>query len=204
MIKVENISKKFNDIVALNHVTFMIPSSKRVVLQGPSGSGKTTLLRLIAGLDNPTSGKIIKDEEKISFAFQNDLLLEELNVYQNIAYGLYHRLYSKEEIDKKVRNISSLFLCDSYLNQKTSTLSGGQKQRISLARALISQPDLLCIDEAFNSLDKDLRIDLIQKIIDIQQKTGMTILYVSHDQWDAKIMGEMFITLENGQIKNID
>lgn len=201
MIKIENVCKQFDDNVVLKDINLTIEHGERVVLTGPSGQGKTTLLRLIAGLEKQDSGSIVMDEKTISFAFQNNLLLDELSAYDNISYGINHSKISKSKLNEMILEISNVFECKDYLSQKTKTLSGGQKQRVSLARAFIKNPDLLLIDEAFNSLDVNLKESLLKKVLQMQVDKNFTLLYVSHDDRDIDIIGGRCIYIEDGKIK---
>ncbi len=201
MIKIENVTKYFDDKLILDKISFTILDGGRVILYGNSGQGKTTLLKMIAGLDTPTSGDVFVDDDSISFAMQNNLLLENISAYDNIAYGIDHRLFSKQELQTKVVEISDFFECKDFLYQLTNTLSGGQKQRVALARAFIKKPSLVLMDESFNSLDLELKESLLTKILDKQKKDRFTFIYVTHDRQDVKLIDGRIIYLEDGKMK---
>lgn len=201
MIKLTNVTKKYGNLVVLNGLDLLIENGEKVILTGNSGQGKTTLLRIIAKLEDINEGIAEVDADRISFAIQDNLLLENLTAYDNIAYGIDQRTISKQDLKVKVDDMSHLFECDSFLYQKTNTLSGGQKQRVALARAFIKNPTLVLIDEAFNSLDQELKESLLKKIIKKQEKEQFTLIYISHDDRDIEWIGGRVIVLENGKIK---
>lgn len=202
MICFDHVSKIYSsDVAALNDISFEIENDRRTVLYGPSGSGKTTILSIMAGLISPTSGKVVIDKsDKISFVFQEDRLFRHLNVFDNIAFGLDHSRYSREQIKDKVERIATLTHTAEYLYQKASTLSGGQKQRAAIARALVSHPDILLMDEAFSHLDQGLKKTMILELIEWVEQLGITLVWVSHDFQEALLLAEHMIVIEHGKI----
>ncbi|MEY8543781.1 ABC transporter ATP-binding protein [Dubosiella newyorkensis] len=204
MIQITKITKKYDKKEVLHSISLDIPAGKRFVLFGPSGAGKSTLLKLIAGLESPTSGTIIKESNKIAMVFQNDLLFDHLTTFDNIAYGLDHRQYTKEEITKKVKMIAARTRTASYLDKKAAYLSGGERQRVALARALVSNPEILLLDEAFSHLNPALKKELLIDLIDFQKSRNMTLISVSHDFQEAQFLGEILAALDQGNLVQID
>lgn len=195
MIKMNHISKKYGDNILFKDLTFEFKKNCRIVIQGNSGSGKTTLLKILCGLESIDQGTIDKNEKcKLSYVFQEDCLFDHLTAFQNIVFGINERI-SKEDLNERVRNISIDTCCDAFINQKTSTLSGGQRQRVSLARALIQLPDVILMDEPLSHLDKDLKRKMMDSILFLQEKYKFTLIYVTHDDWEAKRVGQEFIQL---------
>lgn len=191
MIKAIDVCKSYTDVV-LNHFSYEFKANKRIVIQGKSGSGKTTLLRILAGLESCDSGLIEKKEQlKLSYVFQQDALFDHLTAYQNIEMGINQ----KQSTEKRIQSISKDVSCQDFLYQKTSTLSGGQRQRVALARALVQLPDVILMDEPLSHLDKELKKKMIESIIFNQKKYKFTLIYVTHDEWEAQKIGEEFIFL---------
>ncbi|MDM8203409.1 ATP-binding cassette domain-containing protein [Faecalicoccus acidiformans] len=195
MIEIKNVIKRFeNGVDVLGGISVQIPERKRTVLFGPSGCGKTTLLRILAGLETATAGEIsFPVSYKISFMFQRDSLFDPVCVFENIAYGIDQRTLCRDQLTKRVHSLAALVGVESILMQKTESLSGGQRQRVSLARALMKEPDLLLIDEGFNSLDRKTKNELIDKLIQLQEEKKFTLLYVTHDIQEARRIGQNFI-----------
>ncbi|MCF0105636.1 MAG: ATP-binding cassette domain-containing protein [Holdemanella sp.] len=203
MIQINNVTRQYDTVCALKDINLSIHKD-RTILFGPSGSGKTTLLRIIASLETPSSGNVqFTKNESISMVFQKDYLFNHLTVFENIAYGLNHHDFNKDEIKSRVEWIVQVCHIDFSLSQKTSTLSGGQRQRVSLARALISKPDLLLMDEPFSQLDLQLKIELMDELIKILEENHIQLIYVTHDIEEAKKIGEEFIFIRNGHIEKI-
>lgn len=197
----EQVNKSFNNKPVLQGIDFMIPYGSRFVLYGPSGSGKSTILRLISGLIQPDSGRILGLEDKsLSLVFQEDRLFEEITCYDNIAYGLDQRLYSKDIIRQKVQYWAEVFRCTGYLNQVTSTLSGGQRQRAALARAFMKDPDIVLLDESFRSMDLLLREELTNKILELQKQRNFTLIVVTHSFEEAQKFGQQVLLLKQGKV----
>lgn len=209
-VTLENISKRYDDIVALHRVSFTAPDKKITVILGPSGCGKTTTLRIIAGFIEPDEGiikfndTIINDlppqKRNVGFVFQNISLFPHLTVFQNIAFGLEIRKYSKDEIKRRVLELIDLLGLNGLEDRYPRELSGGQQQRVGLARALAPYPNVLLLDEPLSSLDANLREQLKWEIKSIQRKTGVTAIYVTHDLSEAFTIGDYIIIMNNGRI----
>ena len=211
----KNITKVYNKTTkAVDEVSFSAEKGQFLVLLGPSGCGKSSLLRMIAGLEDITSGDlyfddklmndISPDKRNIGMVFQNYALYPHLTVFENIAFPLKIIKKTKEEIKKEVDEIAELIGLGDLLKRKPKELSGGQRQRVALARALIRKPDLFLFDEPLSNLDAKLRVQMRTEIINIHKKAGTTSVYVTHDQTEAMTMGDLLVILNNGKIQQID
>lgn len=198
-IIIDNISKTFGETTALDHVSFKVLPGKITVLFGPSGSGKTTLLRIIAGLESPDTGTV-KYTGTISLVGQNAPFLRHKSARENILYGLDVRRYPKPERERRFKIISDFAGCETFLSQKADTLSGGQRQRMILARALISDPDIVLVDETFSNLDEAAADELMEKI----KATKKTVLLVTHKRELTDKWADVVIEIESGKIKAED
>ena len=201
MINLKNILLEVNGSIIIKDLNLKIEDGERLVILGSSGSGKTTLLRLIAGFIAPTSGIIeinnrvvSKDNEilvqphlrDIGMVFQDLALWTHMNVKENISFGLKIKKIPKKEIDKKVQKILSLVDLNGFEKKRIEELSGGEQQRVALARALILSPKILLMDEPLSSLNKELNIYLRKKIVELQEKLNFTLIYVTHNEDEAK------------------
>ncbi|RDY27584.1 ABC transporter ATP-binding protein [Romboutsia weinsteinii] len=214
MIKLDNIEVKFGDFLALSDINLEIKEGEFFTFLGPSGCGKTTTLRTIVGFIQPTDGKVYANEvditntpvekRNIGLVFQSYALFPTLNVYENIAFGLKVNKMPKNEIDEKVRAIAQkVDLSEEQLMKKVSELSGGQQQRIAIARALVMQPEILCLDEPLSNLDAKLRVQLRNELKELQQKFGITTIYVTHDQEEALTLSDRIAVFNKGVIEQI-
>lgn len=211
LIRIEHLSKSYDDTHALNDVSFVMESGRKTVILGPSGAGKTTLLRCIAGLETCESGKIFFDDEdvtakspaerKVAMIFQSAALFVHTKIKDNIAYGLYKLGYTKGEIETMVMRSAELLHISHLLERYPNMLSGGEKQRASIARAIVRKPSLLLLDEPFSSLDERLREELQAEMMRLQEEIGMTMISVTHDQQEAMNMADTVIFMNNGEIK---
>jgi ABC-type sugar transport system ATPase subunit len=209
-LKVEGISLKIEGDIILDNVSFTLKDKEIKVILGASGSGKTSILNSIAGIIPPDSGSIVKDgkdittvntnKRNIGFVFQDLGLFYSMTVAENIAYGLRLRLKDVHEINRKVIEISKTLSIEEHLRKYPAQLSGGEKQLVSLARTLITGPDLLLMDEPLSSLDSFLRNSMRWYIKDIHEKFGVSILYVTHDLADAEILADSIAVLSQGSI----
>lgn len=213
VIRLENVSKSFELHEILKGINLSINENEFFTLLGPSGCGKTTILRIIGGFDSPTSGKIFFDNKDITSLtpnkrnlntiFQKYALFPHLNVYENIAFGLRVRKLKKNVIDDKVNEILNLVGLCGYQRRNIENLSGGQQQRIAIARALINEPKVLLLDEPLSALDLKMRKMMQLELKKIQQKLGITFIYVTHDQEEALTISDTIVVLNEGKIQQL-
>ena len=213
IIRLENISVAFDGETILNDISLKIDENEFITLLGPSGCGKTTTLRIIAGFLEPDKGDIIFDGEKINGVpaykrqvntiFQRYALFPNLNVYENIAFGLRLMKKGEDEIRQTVSDMLSLVNLKGFGNRNIASLSGGQQQRVAIARALAVKPRVLLLDEPLGALDLKLRKDMQIELKSIQQKLGITFIYVTHDQEEALSMSDTIVVMDSGKIQQI-
>lgn len=209
-IEVHHIAKAFEDSIAIQDISFVLPDGQLVTLLGPSGSGKTTILRLIAGLIPPDQGEILFDGKDISgiptekrnigFVFQSYALFPHLTVVENIAFGLYARNWPKNEIISRVKEMLNLVGLKGKGKRYPRELSGGERSRVALARALAPKPTLLLLDEPLAALDQQLKEGLRDAFREIQQTVNVSTIYVTHDQREAMAISDKIIVLNEGCI----
>ena len=209
-VKFENITKKFNETVAVDNVSCSFEAGTLTTLLGPSGCGKTTSLRIIAGLERATSGKILVDNEDVtllpatdrdvSMVFQSYALFPHMSVIENVSYGLKMINVNKEEYTEKALETLKLVNLEGYENRMPSELSGGQQQRVAVARAIVLKPKVLLFDEPLSNLDAKLRRQVREDIREIQQKLGVTTIYVTHDQEEALAISDKVIVMNKAVI----
>jgi sulfate transport system ATP-binding protein len=216
-IEIDEISKEFGATAALTPVSLSIPSGALVALLGPSGSGKTTLLRILGGLEFPTAGRVLFDgsdataltvqDRRAGFVFQSYALFAHMTVFENVAYGLRARKRATRppaaEIARRVTNLLDLIQLPDIGARYPSQLSGGQRQRVALARALAIEPRMLLLDEPFGALDARVRKDLRQGLRDIHDTTGLTTIFVTHDQDEAMELADMVVVMSMGRIEQV-
>ena len=210
IVKVYTNPKTKTNFNAVDNIDFTIKPGEFITLLGPSGCGKTTTLRMIAGFESPDEGEIYFGDTPINtltpnkrdtaMVFQSYALLPLYNVFDNVAYGLKLRKLPKEEIKKKVLNILELVGLEGTEDRMTNQLSGGQQQRVALARALVIEPSVLLFDEPLSNLDAKLRVSMRTEIRKIQQKVGITAIYVTHDQSEAMAISDRIIIMNKGKI----
>ncbi len=213
-----NRSKKKEDVIAVNDFNFEIPDGELIGLLGPSGCGKSTTLNLISGLQTPTSGKIFFGEDDVTnlppekrgvgLVFQNYALYPHLTVRQNILFPLQNlkgaaRL-SRREMRERAEQAASLVQIEPYMDRKPSELSGGQQQRVAIARALVKMPRVLLLDEPLSNLDARLRLQTREEIRRIQRETGITTIFVTHDQEEAMSISDRIVVMRDGILQQID
>lgn len=214
LIELKNIKKQYNNQVIIKDLDLNIYEGEFLTLLGSSGCGKTTILRMISGMEDVTSGSIFmngKDitslepmKREINTIFQNYALFSHMTIEKNIGFGLKMKKVDKDEIKKEVKKMLSLIKLEGYENRKPSQLSGGEQQRVAIARALINNPKVLLLDEPLSALDKKLRKEMEIELKMLQQKLGITFIYVTHDQEEALTMSDRIIILKNGKIEQID
>lgn len=213
LIQLENVSKSYNGILAVNNFSLSVYKHEFFSLLGGSGCGKTTILRLISGLETPTSGKIFIDgidisqhppyERPVNMMFQSYALFPHMTVAQNIAFGLNQEHHSKHEIKHRLEKVLELVQLQDYATRKPDQLSGGQKQRTALARSLVKQPKVLLLDEPLAALDKKLREKTQFELVNIQEKLGVTFVMVTHDQEEAMTMSTRIGIMEEGKVRQV-
>lgn len=209
-VKIVELVKQFGDVFAVNHVDVEIPEGSLTAILGPSGCGKTTLLRSIAGLEMPDSGKIFIGEREVTnlepfkrnlgMVFQRPSMFPHMTVYDNIAWGLKLRNWSKKDIPKRVQEMLELVHLEGMEKRQARQLSGGQAQRVVIARALAPNPNVLLLDEPLSALDKKLRDELVLEIAEIHRITGRTTILVTHDQGEALTIADNVLLMNEGQI----
>jgi sulfate transport system ATP-binding protein len=216
-IEIEEISKDFGTTAALHPVSLSIPSGTLVALLGPSGSGKTTLLRILGGLEFPSAGRVLFDasdatglsvqERRAGFVFQSYALFRHMTVFDNIAYGLRARPRKSRppsaEIARRVNRLLTLIKLPDIGSRYPNQLSGGQRQRVALARALAIEPRMLLLDEPFGALDAKVRKELRQGLRDIHDTTGLTTVFVTHDQEEAMELADLVVVMSMGRIEQV-
>ena len=212
-VKLENITKRFGDLIALDDITLDVQDQEFFVLLGQTGAGKTTTLRCIAGLDKPEDGTIYLDgvsvndktpaERDVAFVFQSHILYPHLSVYENMAFPLHPRRLSTEEIDRRVRDIAQMLHIEHLLMRSPNQLSGGETQRVGLGRAMVRRPQVFLMDEPISNLDAKLRTEMRAEIRWRQRELGTTTFYVTHDQIEAMSMADRIAVLEAGRIQQL-
>ncbi|MCO5160370.1 MAG: ABC transporter ATP-binding protein [Mesorhizobium sp.] len=209
----ENVTKKFGDFTAVNDLSLSIYEREFFALLGASGCGKSTLLRMLAGFDEPTSGRILLDGQDlrgippyrrpVNMMFQSYALFPHMSVEQNIAFGLKQEGMPKADIDKRVAEMLKLVKLEPFAKRKPHQLSGGQRQRVALARSVAKRPKVLLLDEPLGALDKKLREETQFELMDLQQNLGLTFVVVTHDQEEAMTMADRIAILDKGQVMQV-
>ncbi|HWI35373.1 MAG TPA: ABC transporter ATP-binding protein, partial [Burkholderiales bacterium] len=210
-IVLEGVTKRFGDVAAVDGVSFRAEKGKFVVLLGPSGCGKSTLLRLIAGLEDITEGKVFIEgrdvtaldptKRGLSMVFQSYALFPHLTVAENIVFGLKVRGLAEKERSARLARVAELVGLTQRLDHKPQQLSGGQRQRVALARAIVSENPICLMDEPLSNLDAQLRQEMRAEIRALQQRLGMTVVYVTHDQVEAMSMADRVVLIREGRIE---
>ena len=216
-IKIKNATKRFGNSVAVENLNITIADKGFVTLLGPSGCGKTTTLRMISGLESPTEGEIYIDDElvfssekgidlapakrDVGFLFQNYALWPHMTVNQNISFGLENLKWSKEDINRRVHELTELLRIDELLGRYPAELSGGQQQRVAIARTLAPRPRVLFMDEPLSNLDSKLRIEMRTELKRLHRETNSTFVYVTHDQLEAMTLSSQICLMKEGRVQ---
>lgn len=214
-VVLDHVSKIYdNKVIAVNDVTLTVNDKEFIVLVGPSGCGKSTALRMIAGLEEITQGTISIDgrvvndvppkDRDIAMVFQNYALYPHMSVYENLAFGLKLRKYSKSEIDERVHHAARILGIEQFLDRKPKALSGGQRQRVALGRAIVRQPKVFLFDEPLSNLDANLRVQMRTEISRLHHQLQTTMIYVTHDQIEAMSMGDRIVVMKDGIVQQVD
>jgi multiple sugar transport system ATP-binding protein len=209
----ENVSKRFGDVVAVDDLNLDVRDAEFMVLVGPSGCGKTTSLRMVAGLEEITSGtlrigdRIINDvapkDRDIAMVFQSYALYPHMSIRDNLAFGLKLRHVPKAQIEARVKEAAAILDLSRYLDRKPRELSGGQRQRVALGRAIVREPAVFLMDEPLSNLDAKLRVETRANILRLYQRLNTTFLYVTHDQIEAMTMGTRIAVMNEGRLQQV-
>ncbi len=213
-LKFNNICKVYGkDTVAVKDFNLEVKDHEFIVFVGPSGCGKSTTLRMLAGLEEISSGELYIDDvlindvqpkkRDIAMVFQSYALYPHMTVYENMAFALKIRKIPKAEIDERVKEVASILGLTEYLNRKPKALSGGQCQRVALGRAIVRKPKVFLMDEPLSNLDAKLRVTMREEIIRIHEKVGATTIYVTHDQTEAMTMASRIVIMKTGIVQQI-
>jgi multiple sugar transport system ATP-binding protein len=212
-LRLENVSKHYGEVKAVDDVSLDVKDGELLTLLGPSGSGKTTTMRLVAGLEEPTAGKIfiggilVNDlaprERDVAMVFQSYGLYPHMNVYDNMAFPLRMRKIEKTEIETKVRKAAGLLDIDRLLKRKPKELSGGEQQRVALGRAIVREPKVFLMDEPLSNLDAKLRLYMRAELKALQNRLGVTTIYVTHDQVEAMTMSDRIALMDHGSLSQV-
>ena len=213
-VLLDHVTKRFGDVLAVNDLSVQVHDKEFLVLVGPSGCGKSTGLRLIAGLEEITTGDIYigdrrvndvapKDRD-IAMVFQSYALYPHMTVYDNLAFGLKLRRTPKAEIDRRVKEAAEILGLQNLLARKPKQLSGGQRQRVALGRAIVREPQVFLMDEPLSNLDAKLRVQTRAELIKLHQRLQTTVIYVTHDQVEAMTMGSRIAVMRDGILQQLD
>jgi spermidine/putrescine transport system ATP-binding protein len=213
-LKLEHVTKYYGSDLVIDNLSLEIPQGQFFALAGPSGCGKTTILRLIAGLESVDSGNIFLGkknitqipihERKINTVFQSYALFPHLSVFENVAYSLRIRQIAEDEIEEKVQKMLKTVSLSGHDQKQISQLSGGQQQRVALARAVIAEPEVLLLDEPLAALDQRLKEQMLIELMDLQEKLGMTFIYITHDQREALTVADRMAILNiRGRVEQL-
>ena len=212
-ITFDHVSKRFDDVVAVDDLSIDVADGEFLVLVGPSGCGKTTALRMLAGLEDITSGRILIGDRvvnniapgsrDVAMVFQSYALYPHMTVFDNLAFSLRNQRVPRKQIDERVRRTADVLELTDLLKRKPRQLSGGQRQRVALGRAIIREPAAFLMDEPLSNLDAALRVQTRAEILRLQKRLGTTTIYVTHDQVEAMTMGDRIAVLSKGELQQL-
>jgi multiple sugar transport system ATP-binding protein len=212
-VTLDHVSKRFQDVDAVDDLSLTIADGEFLILVGPSGCGKTTALRLIAGLEKGTAGtirigdRVVNDvtprDRDIAMVFQNYALYPHMTVYKNLAFGLKERKTAKPEIERRVREAAEILGLKDLMKRRPAQLSGGQRQRVAMGRALVREPSAFLMDEPLSNLDAKLRVQMRAELKRLHHRLGITTIYVTHDQVEAMTLGDRIVVMANGKVQQI-
>lgn len=213
ILEVRDLKKSFDGVQVLKGISFSAEPGEFITILGPSGCGKTTTIRIIAGLTEADEGQVFLEgedvtmrepnERSVNTVFQNYALFPHMNVETNVAYGLKIKGVSKAEIKNRVEEVLELVQLEGYGKRRPDELSGGQKQRVAIARAVINNPRILLLDEPLGALDLQLRRQMQVELKRLQQKLGMTFIYITHDQEEAEYLSDRIVVMHEGNIEQM-
>lgn len=214
-ITLKDICKTYsNGVSAVDHFNLEIGDKEFIIFVGPSGCGKSTTLRMIAGLEDITAGELMIDgdlmndvparDRDVAMVFQSYALYPHMTIYDNIAFGLRRKKFSKAELDAKVQEAARILDLESQLKKKPKELSGGQKQRVAMGAAIVREPKVFLMDEPLSNLDAKLRVQMRVEIAQLHKRLGATIIYVTHDQTEAMTLGTRIVVMKDGVIQQVD
>lgn len=212
-VEIKGLTKRYNDITAVDNISLEVCNNEIICLLGPSGCGKTTTMRVVAGLEKSTAGhiyikgKVVNDvpsyKRNIGMVFQNYALFPHMNIYSNVAFGLKMRKFREQVIKEKVSAVLELVKLRGFENRMANQLSGGQQQRVALARALAIEPEILLLDEPLSNLDAKLRVEMRFELKNLVNELGITTIYVTHDQEEALAIADKIVVMNEGRIEQI-
>jgi multiple sugar transport system ATP-binding protein len=212
-ITFEHVTKQFDDTKAVDDLSIEVADGEFLVLVGPSGCGKTTALRMLAGLEEITSGRILIGDRvvnnvapgarDVAMVFQSYALYPHMTIYDNLAFGLRNRHLPKDEVDRRVQSAAEVLELGSLIKRKPKQLSGGQRQRVALGRAIVREPAAFLMDEPLSNLDAALRVQTRAEILKLQKRLDTTTIYVTHDQIEAMTMGDRIAVMRTGVLQQI-
>src|SRR5258705_6383237 len=212
-VHIQSLNKKFDEVHAVKDVNLAIRDKEFMVFVGPSGCGKTTTLRMVAGLESITSGRILIDDKiindlppmdrDIAMVFQNYALYPHMSVYDNMAFSLKMRKFSRPDIAKRVQDAAEILGIQELLKRKPRQLSGGQRQRVALGRAIVRHPQVFLFDEPLSNLDAKLRVQMRVELKKLHDRLGTTAIYVTHDQVEAMTLGDRVVVMKDGWIQQV-
>lgn len=213
-VLLKEVTKRFGDVVAVNSLSLEVKDKEFLVLLGPSGCGKTTALRCIAGLETPEEGdiyignRLVNDldpkDRDVAMVFQSYALYPHMTVFNNLSFPLENMKVSKDEINRRVRQVAKLLKIEALLDRKPTQLSGGQQQRVALGRSIVREPKVFLMDEPLSNLDAKLRVYMRAELKKLQEELGVTTIYVTHDQVEAMTMGDKIAILKDGLLQQFD